>query len=106
MKGQLVYHHTHVAAIVPPRSPDTEPDAERVQVELLRAASVARRLRLAVSVTETVVGAARRGIAMAHPHASPSELDLKFVEIHYGANLARELRADLERRAHERSGGS
>ena len=91
---------------IPCRSADTEPDADRVQVELLRAASVTRRLRLALSVTATVIGAARRGIAAAHPHASRRDLDLKFVEVHYGADLASALRADLERRDRERVGTS
>ena len=92
--------------IIPPRSGDTEPDADRVQVELLRTASVTRRLRLALSVTATVIGAARCGIAAAHPHASRRDLDLKFVEVHYGADLASALRADLERRDRERAGTS
>ena len=83
------------------RSADTQLDADRVQVELLRAAPVAKRLRLALSVTATVVAAARRGIALANPHASRRELDLTFVEVHYGADLARDLRADLERRDRE-----
>ena len=94
---------TRVAVNIPPRPSDTEPDADRVQVELLRAASVTRRLHLALSVTATVVGAARRGIALAHPQASRRELDLRFVEGHYGADLARALGADLERRDRERA---
>lgn len=83
---------------IPARPADTAPDAERVQVVLLRAAPIARRLHLALSLTATVISAARRAIARAQPHASPRELDLRFVELHYGADLAVGLRADLERR--------
>jgi len=83
---------------IPARPTDTAPDAERVQVNLLRAAPVARRLHLALSLSATVIGAARRALARAQPHASPRELDLRFVELHYGADVAAGLRAELDRR--------
>jgi hypothetical protein len=84
---------------IPARPADTTPEAERVQVDLLRAAPVARRLHLALRLTATVVGAARRAIARAHPEATRRELDLRFVELHYGADVAAGLRADLNRRS-------
>ena len=83
---------------MPARSADTALDAERVQVALLRAAPVARRLHLALALSATVIGAARRALARARPHASARELDLRFVELHYGAETAAGLRADLDSR--------
>ena len=83
---------------IPARPADTAPDAERVQVALLRAAPVARRLHIAMALSATVIGAARRALARAQPHASARELELRFVELHYGAALAADLRAALERR--------
>jgi hypothetical protein len=84
--------------VIPVRPADTEPDVERVQVALLQQAPVGRRLHIAISLSATVIGAARRALARARPHASARELDLRFVELHYGADLADGLRADLERR--------
>jgi broad specificity phosphatase PhoE len=84
--------------MIPARSADTDADAERAQVELLRAAPVARRLHVALSLTATVVSAARRAIARAQPQASARDLDLRFIELHYGADVAAGLRDDLERR--------
>jgi hypothetical protein len=84
--------------LIPPRSADTDADAERVQVDLLRAASVGRRLHLALSLSATVIGAARRALARLQPGGSPRDADLMFVELHYGADAAAGLRADLERR--------
>ena len=81
---------------IPARPIDTAPDAERVQVDLLRRAPVARRVRLALSLSATVITLARRALARAQPHASARELDLRFVELHYGADVAAGLRADLE----------
>ena len=83
---------------MPGRSPDTDADAEHVQIALLRAVPVARRLRIAMQLSATVIGAARRALARARPHASARELDLRFVEVHYGAETAAGLRTDLERR--------
>ncbi len=83
---------------IPARPADTAPDAERVQVALLRAAPVARRLHIAMALSATVIGAARRALARAQPQASPRELELRFVELHYGPALAADLRAALERR--------
>lgn len=65
---------------------------------LLRAATVARRLHLAFSLSATAISLARRAIARAHPSASTAERDLLFVEFHYGPELARDLRSELERR--------
>ena len=87
-----------MADAIPARSADTSLDAKRVQVALMRAAPVARRLHVALAQSATIIGAARRALARAQPLASARELGLRFVELHYGANLAADLRADLDRR--------
>lgn len=87
-----------MAAPIPSRPSDTSAEAERVQVELLRAAPVSRRLQLAWSLSATVIGAARYAVARQHPHLSQRELDARFVELHYGRELATALTRDLARR--------
>ncbi len=69
-----------------------------MQIDLIRAAPVSRRLHMAWSLSATVIGMARRALARAQPHASKQELDLRFVELHYGPDLAAALRAELIRR--------
>jgi len=88
-----------MTAPVPPRPADTSTEAERVQIDLIRGAPVSRRLHIAWSLSATVIGLARQALARAHPGASREELDLRFVELHYGADLAASLRDDLARRA-------
>jgi hypothetical protein len=66
---------------------------------LLQAASVARRLHTALSLSATVIGAARRALARLQPSLSPHERDLRFVELHYGRDIASSLRSELARRA-------
>ena len=74
---------------------DTDPEAERVQMELLRRATPERRLRLALSLTESVLALSRSGLAGTMPGASDEEVGLRFVELHYGPSLADELRGHL-----------
>ena len=84
------------------QSEDTHPEAERVQIELLRKATPAQRAQLALSLSETTIKLARRAIRRANPGASEEEVGLIFVEVHYGKELADRVRAYLERR---RQGG-
>lgn len=74
---------------------DTDPEAERVQLALLRRASPAQRIELALSLSESAIRLARDGIARRHPDASPEERGLRFVALHYGSDLAEEVRAYL-----------
>ena len=77
---------------------DTDPEAERVHLKLLRAASPSRRLQLALSLSQTVIDLSREGLASRHPDASAEELGLRFVALHYGSQLAEEVRKDLRAR--------
>jgi hypothetical protein len=77
---------------------DTDPETERVHLELLRAASPSRRLRLALSLSRAAMGLSRGGLARAAPLASPEDIGLRFVELNYGADLAEQVRAHLAAR--------
>lgn len=75
---------------------DTTPEAEQVLLDLFRNATVADRIARVCSLTATVVGLSRRAIARAHPEFSPAEVDIAFVELHYGKELAGAVRQYLE----------
>ena len=75
-----------------PLATDTSAAGEDMQLRLLRAATVGRRWRLALSLTRTTLALARRGLRRARLGASERELRLAFVELHYGAALAARLR--------------
>jgi len=77
------------------RSADTDPAAEDVQVALLRRAGTSRRLELALSLTDTAYGLARRAIGRAMHGADQTEVSLRFVELHYGRKLAEAVRCRL-----------
>ena len=80
------------------QSADTDLQAEKIQLELLREAGLGRRMAVAASLSETVVKLATRAIRRQNPDLGDREVLLRFVEIHYGSELADGLRRDLARR--------
>jgi hypothetical protein len=81
------------------RSADTDPEAEAVQMELLRRAGPARRAQMALDLSAQVIGLARRAIRRSHPNATETEVGILLVERLYGKELAAGVRrrlADLE----------
>jgi hypothetical protein len=80
------------------QSPDTTPEAERVQIELLRKAGPERRFHLARSLSQTMIQASRDNIGRLHPEVDEEELKLLFVELYYGKELADCVRVYLEKR--------
>lgn len=81
------------------RSADTDPEAEKVQLELLRRAGAGRRARMAATLSGQVIDLARRAIARSLPDARDVERRLRFVELNYGRELAAELRRYLAQRS-------
>jgi hypothetical protein len=75
---------------------DTSPDAEAVLIKLIRQADVAERMARMRSLTALATRLSRRAIAETRPELSPREVDLMWVELHYGRRLAAELRRYLK----------
>ena len=71
---------------------DTDPAAARVQLELLRAATVAQRFARVRSLTQSTIELARRAIKRVRPEADDIETMLLFVQYHYGSELADRVR--------------
>ena len=80
------------------QSSDTDPRAERVQIELIRAASASRRFSMVRSLSQTVMTLSRRAIQRANPSWTEREVDLAFVAYHYGEDLAERLGEYLKRK--------
>lgn len=80
------------------QSPDTTPQAEKVQIELIRKSSVSMRISRVRSLSQTVIFLSRRAIRCANPSLSEREVDIVFVELHYGKDIAERLRLYLERK--------
>ena len=78
------------------QSPDTNPHAEKVQIGLIRNSSVAQRISTVRSLSHTTMYLSRRAIQRANPDMSEREVDLAFVEHHYGKALAEQLRSYMD----------
>jgi hypothetical protein len=74
------------------QSPDTSPEAEKVQIELLRKSSISRRISKVRSLSQTVIYLSRRSIQRAKPFLSERQVSIAFVANHYGEKLAERLR--------------
>ncbi len=77
---------------------DTHPEVEKVQIELLRKLSVAERFLKVRALTARTVGLSKRAIARANPGLCVEEVKLKFIELHYGRDLAERVREYLRNR--------
>ena len=75
---------------------DTHPDADAIQIMLLRNAGHAGRSRLMLSITQSTLNLSRRTMREHYAHLSPLEQDLKFVELVYGVDVAGRLRNYLQ----------
>jgi len=80
------------------QSPDTAPQAEKVQIQLLRQASVSKRVSKVRSLAKTAIYLSRRAIQRANPSLSEREVDLAFVANHYGDKIAEGLRLYMEQK--------
>lgn len=79
------------------QSSDTNPVVEKKLLELIREQSISQRLEKTSSLTTLTLNLSRRAIARANPEKSKQELDLLFVEYHYGKELAAKVRTYIQK---------
>jgi hypothetical protein len=77
---------------------DTHPNAEEVQIELIRKMTVAERIGVMRAMTAAAIELSRRAIAEANPDLSPKEVELLWVDVHYGKELGAQYREYLRTR--------
>jgi hypothetical protein len=75
--------------------PDTHPEAERVQIELLRQAPAWRKLEMVGQLNQTVRTLALSGLRQRHPEATPQELRRRLADLLLGPNLAAQVYGPL-----------
>lgn len=69
-------------------SADTRPEAERVQIELLRQTPAWRKLHMVGQMNQTVQTLALSGLRQRFPNASPAELQRRLADLMLGEELA------------------
>ena len=78
---------------------DTHPDAERVQIALLRQAGACRRLSLTFSLSQQALDLSREAVRRRFPDLTEQEQRLELLALLYGAPLAQQVRAALSAEA-------
>lgn len=79
------------------RSLDTHPDAEKIEISLLKQAGISERLRRTFAMSSWVLWLGKQAISKAHPRWNKRKVDLFFVEVHYGKTLASKLQEYFEK---------
>lgn len=83
------------------QSPDTSIYMEAALIRLVRQASPAEKMSQVRSLSQTVMQLSKRAIARSNQRLSEQEVNLKFVALHYGKELADRLQDYLD--THEKS---
>jgi len=77
---------------------DTHPDAENIQISLIRKATIAKRISVTRSFSQRIIQLSRKAIMRANPKLNERELILTFIAYHYGSELANRLREYIDRK--------
>ena len=80
------------------QSPDTSPEMERVQIDMLRKTSITKRFAMIEAWSQFITEAAKQGIRRDNPNASEEEVALILVARQYGQPLAERVRSELAHR--------
>lgn len=81
------------------QSPDTHPEAEKVQISLLQKLTPAQKISRVRSLSQSTILLSRRAITRANPDLDEKELNLTIITYHYGEKLANSLREFMDSRA-------
>ena len=71
-----------------PYTTDTNPEAERVQLELIRRIPPAQRACKAIQMTTRLIRECKMAIARNNPGLTQREIGIAFIELNYGKELA------------------
>jgi hypothetical protein len=77
---------------------DTDPDAERVQIDLMRSTPVWRKMDLLAQLNEAARLFALSGLRRRHPGATEHEIRRRLANLILGAELAERVYGPLERK--------
>lgn len=70
---------------------NTHSKAEQALISLLKEKCTSEKMSLVRSLSQTVVQLSRRAIARANPDIDKDQIDLIFINLHYGEDLAKKV---------------
>jgi len=85
------------------QSIDTHPNTEKVLISLLRKESNSKKFFKMLSLSQTTIQLSKRAIARANNSSDEKQINLLFINLHYGKDLAERVRKYLEKIQNENS---
>lgn len=86
-----------------PQSADTCPETERVLISLIRKKSVSEKLSQILSLSQTTIQLSKRAITRANKSLDADQINLLFINYHYGKDLAEQVKKYIDKRHNENS---
>ena len=83
------------------QSIDTQVEAEHILIDLLRTKSIATSFSAIRSLSQATIELSKRALARANREMDDDQVNLLFVDLHYGKELAREFEKYLKKRREE-----
>ena len=77
---------------------DTQPKSEKILISLLRDANAAEKFAQIRSLSQTVMQLSRRAITRANRDLYEEQINLRFLSLHYGTELAERVEKYLYRK--------
>lgn len=78
------------------QSPDTNVKSEQVLISLLREKSTAKKFALIRSLSQSTIQLSKRALARANDGVDDDQLNVLFVALHYGRELANQFKRRLD----------
>jgi hypothetical protein len=80
------------------QSVDTHPEIEKLQISLIRKASVSKRISKLRSLSQSVIRLSRRAILRANPSFNQMDVNIAFLKYHYGEALSNAVKVYLNKK--------
>ena len=78
------------------QSPDTNFKSEQMLISLLREKSAAQKFSLIRSLSQLTIQLSKRALARAHEGVDDDQLNVLFVDLHYGQELANQFKRRID----------
>ncbi len=75
---------------------DTTPKVEKIWIDLIRTKTNQEKYHQTCALSQSAISLSKRAIMRANPNSTQSQLDLLFVEYHYGLDLKVKLKNYLD----------
>ena len=85
------------------QSIDTNEQSEKVLISILKKESASKKLSQVFSLSRMAIQLSKRAIRRANPSLNSNEINLLFIELHYGKDLANKVKQYLDKGGNEKS---